>query len=126
MSNKWKHVSPYFAPHEVLSPDTIHHPHLVDSRALAMLNLLREKAGYPCYVNHQRFMRRGVVSAREAISDEDRVTFTMHLTGKAFDVSCYRIPIPALAEYAREVGFTFVKEYRSWVHVDTRDSYIIT
>jgi hypothetical protein len=125
-NNKWKEVSPHFIPSEVLSPDTINHPHLVDLDALMKLNALRELAGYPCYVNHQRFMRRGVVSAREAISDEDRVTFTMHLTGKAFDVSCYRIPVPALAEYAREIGFTFVKEYRSWVHCDNRDNYIIT
>jgi hypothetical protein len=123
--NNWNDISPHFAPHEVLSPDTINHLHLIDADALRKLNALRDLAGYPCFVNHQGLNRRGVISAREAISTEERVAFTMHLTGKAFDVSCYKIPVPALAEYAKEVGFTFVKEYRSWVHVDTRDSYII-
>jgi hypothetical protein len=124
-SNNWNDISPHFAPSEVLSPDTINHPHLVDSRALAILNLLREKAEHPCFVNHQGYNRRGVISAREAKAEHKRAPLTTHLQGKAFDVSCYRISNAKLAELAIKVGFTFVKEYRSWVHVDTRDSYII-
>jgi hypothetical protein len=124
-SINWDYVSPYFKPHEILSPDTINHPHLADLSALKKLNALRELAGYPCFVNHQGLNLRGVVSSREAIR-RGGALLTTHVQGKAFDVSCYDISIDKLTQLAREVGFTFVKEYRSWIHCDTRDGYIIT
>lgn len=115
----WQDLSPHFTPSEIFSPDIIRANalHLVDIDALKKLNKMREILNAPCFVNHQRFTLRGVVSAREAIS-RGGAPLTMHVTGKAFDVSCYNRIVPNIIDAAEEAGFRYIKPYGSWVHVD--------
>lgn len=119
----WQTISPHFTPSEIFSPDILRANalHLVDIDALKKLNKLREILDAPCYVNHQRFLLRGVVSAREVIS-RGGAPLTMHVTGKAFDVSCYAREIGEICVAAEQAGFTFIRPYRSWVHMDTRQN----
>lgn len=119
LEERWEKYSPFFSMSEILSPDTVTSPHLVDIEALTLLNYCRKELGYPMFVNHQRFTLRGVVSAREAMS-RGGAALTMHVTGKAFDVSCYQLSIQALADGLCEAGFSYVRKYPTWVHCDTR------
>jgi hypothetical protein len=43
-----------------------------------------------------------------------------HITGQALDISCEGIDLNYLAIEAKKAGFTFIKIYKSWIHVDTR------
>lgn len=117
----WKTISPYFTPSEIFSPDILRANalHLVDIDALQKLNRMREILDAPCFVNHQGFHLRGVVSARESQLRQG-ASLTMHVTGKAFDVSCYTRIVPNILDAAEIAGFTFIKPYGTWVHVDTR------
>lgn len=45
---------------------------------------------------------------------------SQHLFGKAADIKIHGIPPRNVARMARECGFTFIKQYRTWVHVDVR------
>lgn len=117
---QWEKISPHFKPHEILSSSCLPWPHLVDVPSLIMLNKLRERIGKPCHVNHQGLNLRGVVSSQDVVGMRKGASFTMHVTGKAFDVSCYEISIDELEKIAIDVGFTFTMKYRSWVHMDTR------
>jgi uncharacterized protein YcbK (DUF882 family) len=115
----WKTISPHFTPSEIFSPDILRANalHLVDIYALQKLNRMREILDAPCYVNHQRFLLRGVVSPREALN-RGGAPLTMHVTGKAFDVSCYKVSIDELADAMKEAGFITVYKYSSWCHGD--------
>lgn len=118
----WQTISPHFTHEEIFSPDILRARafHLVDIEALTKLNKLREILNAPCFVNHKGFHMRGVVSAREVELRQDGAKLTTHVIGKAFDVSCYDVSISKIVDVAREVGFTFIAPYRSWVHVDNR------
>lgn len=117
----WQAISPYFTHEEIFSPDILRARafHLVDIEALNKLNKLREILNAPCFVNHRGFHMRGVVSARE-VELRQGAKLTTHVTGKAFDVSCYDVEIYQIVEAAKEAGFTYIKPYGSWVHVDDR------
>lgn len=118
----WKEISPNFDKDEIFSTDLIKRSawHIVDIEALAKLNKLRDILDAPCFVNHRGLTMRGVVSPREALL-RGGASLTMHVTGKAFDVSCYTKTIDDVVKTAKDAGFTFVIPYKSWVHVDTRN-----
>lgn len=48
------------------------------------------------------------------------VADSQHLYGNAADIYVNGMSPRALAEYARGVGFSYVKVYRGWIHVDVR------
>lgn len=124
----WGTISPYFTPEEVLSPDTIHLPHLVDSNALHLLNDLRRYLDKPVIVNFGRHLRRGVRSAREQlglIGQGGGASHSMHVQGKAFDVSVNGLPLHELEDACIGVGFSFVLPYldAGFIHCDCRTLY---
>jgi len=50
----------------------------------------------------------------------DGVKNSQHLYGNAADIKIKEYTPEEVAKIAREVGFSFVKVYKSWVHVDVR------
>jgi uncharacterized protein YcbK (DUF882 family) len=48
------------------------------------------------------------------------VTNSQHMQGKAADIYVNGMSSVDLARKARQVGFSFVKVYRGWIHVDVR------
>ena len=46
---------------------------------------------------------------------------SQHMLGRAADIKVRGLAIPALADAAERFGkFKFIKEYRTWIHVDVR------
>jgi len=129
MEYHWSRVSPRFKIEEVFSPETIRYPHLIDYHMLCALNHLAYLLDAPVFVNHHGMRLRGVRSAREQLSlkqtNSNAVDLSMHVQGKAVDVSCPTVSNQNLVDVALGVGFTFYKIYSSWIHFDTRDSVIL-
>jgi zinc D-Ala-D-Ala carboxypeptidase len=46
---------------------------------------------------------------------------SQHLYGKAVDIKVVGVSVDEVARAARKEGFSFVKKYSSWVHIDVRD-----
>ena len=115
----WKEISPYFQPHEVFSPEIMAkgYWHLVNLEMLRAANRTRDILGYPCYINHDKYWLRGVVSASEVLT-RDGAKYTTHVQGHAIDLSCYDVTIDELAAAMKEAGFKYLIKYRSWVHGD--------
>lgn len=123
---KWRDMSPYFTPREILSPECLAHPHLVCKYALIRLNELRENWGNPLFVNYAGMSMRGVISSNEnrvRVSQYGGANLTTHVQGHAFDVSpkiINKANLSLLAKIAKDVGFSWVVIYRSWIHIDCR------
>lgn len=123
---KWRDMSPYFTPREILSPECLAHPHLVCEYALIMLNELRDKFGNPLFVNYAGMSMRGVISSREnqvRVRQYGGANLTTHVQGHAFDVSPRDLSeesLKRLEEDAVNIGFSWVQRYRSWIHIDCR------
>lgn len=120
---KWQDVSPYFKPHEILSPDCSGDWGLADIEMLECANRTREILGEPCFINHQGLWLRGVVSAREAIA-RGGANLTRHVQGKACDMSCYVLGVDAVYDAMKKAGFRFVLKYGSFCHGDVRRDLI--
>lgn len=120
----WSDLSPFFSVHELFSPETRNFPHLIDPVALSLLNAFRRSLGIPLLVNHGPHSRRGVRSAREQIALQNETgnaaDLSMHVTGKAFDISSPKISVSELAEKAIAFEWPCVGIYPSFVHVDFR------
>lgn len=120
----WGNISPFFSPDELLSPDTTGQIHLIDWGALAALNLFRLKLNIPIMVNFGPHRRRGLRSAREQIQlqreTKNAAELSMHVTGKAFDISSPGVKPEHLAQAAIAFGFSAVGFYPTFVHVDMR------
>jgi uncharacterized protein YbaA (DUF1428 family) len=92
-----------------------------------MLNELRHNWGGELKVNHAGLTMRGVISSREnavRVEKHGGAVLSTHVQGHAFDVSPRdptRFRLCELAEEAEKVGFTWIRVYRSWVHVDCRN-----
>lgn len=48
------------------------------------------------------------------------VVNSQHIQGKAADIYVNGMSCRSLARYARQVGFSYVKVYSGWIHVDVR------
>lgn len=127
----WKEVSPFFKPHEILSPDTLSTTHCVDVDSLILLNELRKYVDSLILVNHGKNLRRGVRSSREQlllVKMYGAALNSMHVAGKAFDVTIPDLSLEETAQAAEDVGFTFTKIYEeaNFVHIDKRNLIIVT
>lgn len=45
---------------------------------------------------------------------------SQHTKGKASDIKVSGISQVKLAQYAKQCGFSYIKVYKSWIHVDVR------
>lgn len=121
---KWKDVSPHFFRNEVMSPNTIMYPHLIDVIALHQLNVFREIVGKKLFVNHNNLHLRGVRSATEQISLEGigGAFNSQHVQGKAFDISCYDLKFKDFIKLCEDF-WPFVKAYpeKNFIHCDNRN-----
>lgn len=127
----WDEISPHFTKKEILSPETMNHPYLVDVTALYCLNKLRERIGEPLFCNRPDLglTLRGVRSPKEQIRLRDRypgaATLSMHVQGKAFDISGYEPELLLeLEKLAPECGFTFSLMYLTFIHLDIRQALL--
>lgn len=123
---RWKGISPRFQPHEILSPDTIHTPHCVDIPSLILVNELALYVDKPVLVNHGNNHRRGVRSSREQVDIIKKfggAPNSMHVAGKAFDITIQGMTLAETAQAMEDIGFTFIKIYESanFVHGDNRN-----
>lgn len=119
LEERWK----YFEPHEVLSPGGLaalaRGVFLLDPEALDRLCALREKLG-PIKVNHSHLKLRGyrTPSENEAIGG---APLSVHMQGKAFDVTVDAFNSSQVSEAARVCGFTFTKIISDTsCHIDIR------
>lgn len=121
----WGSISPHFTKEEILSPDTIRHPHLINVGSLMKLNALREYLGVSLLVNFNGHTRRGVRSPREQMELLGEVPgaaqMSMHVQGRAFDISSKYATLEQIRDAALKVGFTFTLMYSTFVHCDDRD-----
>lgn len=125
--NAWDDISPYFTPEEIFSPDTIHTGrHLIDLGSIRFLNEFRERIG-PLKVNHAGLHLRGVRSPKEQIDLEERnsnaAELSMHVCGKAFDVSSNEHQPHELADLAERFGWHAIGIYGTFCHLDMRTLY---
>ena len=127
----WKDISPFFKPHEILSPDTLSTPHCVDLDSLRLLNELRKYVDTKIIVNHGVNLRRGVRSSREQlelVKSHGAALNSAHVAGKAFDITIPELTLQETVQAAKDVGFVFTKIYEkaNFVHVDFRNLIIVT
>lgn len=119
----WSRLFPDFSPAEVLSPGTIKYPHLIDFVFLSRLQEFRTKLGLPLAVNHDGHNHRGVRTPdeqREIVKLHGGAMLSMHVCGKAADISCPKMPPEKLFNEARLFGFRGLGLYDTFVHVDDR------
>lgn len=127
----WAEVSPHFTKEEIFSPSTIDHIFLVDVPSLVKLNDFRKHLGRKLIVNFEGHHLRGVRSPAEQL-DLYRAGITtaknsMHVQGKAFDVTCPNMSPEELADAASDFGWVGIGIYRSanFVHIDNRCSDLL-
>ena len=124
-SKTWVTRFPDFKPSEVLSDDGLYafarNIIVVNFEALDALQEFRNKLGKAILVNHGEHRRRGYRSFIEnaAVNGE---TYSYHMQGIAFDITAPEIPIPELAQAAKDFGWKGIGIYkkRNFVHVDLR------
>lgn len=112
----------YFQPQELLSPDTITAPWLLDMESAQKLDDFRAWINVRLICNFGNHRRRGVRSTREhyeLMIHGAGATLSMHLTGKAFDIHSPDITVAELYRLAIQYDWPFVKLYPTWIHVDT-------
>jgi len=128
LTYNWTNEFPHFSPHEIFSPETWGFFHLLDYTAMKRLQLFRTELGVPLLVNHGSHRLRGVRSCAEQqglirkFGKGHAARFSMHIMGKAFDVSASTIKPGELAAKAERFGWGFIKIYSNFVHLDLRDS----
>lgn len=116
---KWAQLSPFFAPSEIFSADTVNHTYLVDRVFLFVLNVARYDLDKELTCNKPGEDQRGVVSANELLSSSNRVSLSMHVQGKATDLSSKNATPEELATHMRKYGL-FVLRYKTFIHADGR------
>ena len=120
----WNKFSPHFRPEELLSPESVSHPHVLDRAAVSKLNEFRERINAPLLVNHGGLKLRGYRSPREHAQllhrEPNAGELSMHCAGKAFDISCAKFSPVELAEFAKEFGWSAIGIGETFVHVDDR------
>lgn len=94
--------------------------HKLCPRAMDTLQLWREMLGEPLLVNHLSLTLRGVRTADENESIGGAKN-SMHVCGRAFDISSPALTPDALYKAAFDSGlWGAVGRYDSFVHVDVR------
>lgn len=116
---------PNFEPWEVLSPDGLRawydkRAFVLDVDAMNHLQRLRDILGYPVYVNRWSGDLRGYRSPVENLSIKASAEFSRHVFGDAFDISVKELTVSELFDAMDGLGWTGLKEYRTWVHGDWR------
>lgn len=117
----WTERWPSFSKREIYSPGSLgKHEHLLCPHAMDALQAFRLKLGVQIRVNHSGLLFRGLRLPYEN-SRVSGAAYSMHTTGRAFDIDSPDISLLELYAEARKFGtWKGVGLYRSWVHVDTR------
>lgn len=82
---------------------------------LYKLELLRKKLGQPIIITSGyrcQTHNKSVGGAKKS----------QHMNGRAADIQVKGYSPKQVANAAREVGFTFIKTYKTWTHVDVRET----
>jgi len=116
---------PNFEPWEVLSSDGMRAwidkgMFVLNLDALNLLQRTRDLVGYPVHVNGYLGGKRGYRSSRENSMIRNSAEFSRHVAGDAFDISVSEMSTSDLFDAVTDIGWTGVKEYSNWVHVDLR------
>lgn len=120
----WRKFSPHFTQEELLSPDGLLSPHVLDPLAVSKLNEFRERINLQLFINHGGSKLRGYRSPREHYNllqhEPNAGELSMHCAGKAFDISCNEKTPAELAELAKSFGWAAIGIGKTFVHVDDR------
>lgn len=111
----------FFAPEEIFSLNALNEiPHKLCPHSMDCLCEFRRFIDAPIIVNSDKHRRRGVRTYLE-----NRMVGgakeSMHLTGRAFDISSPTIDVIDLYDLVMEFGeFKGVGIYNTFIHIDTR------
>ena len=86
---------------------------MIDQRLIGKLELLRAEFGKPIIITSGYRCPKYNKEVGGAVRSQ-------HLSGKAVDVKVRGISPTKVAKSAKKVGFSFVKVYSSWTHIDVR------
>src|SRR5690606_30828157 len=86
---------------------------IVSLKLVELLQMLRDRIGVPLHVNSGY---RTVVHNRAV----NGATYSQHLYGRAADVWASGYTVDQLADLGREIGFTGILRYKTFVHLDCR------
>ncbi|HHU77166.1 MAG TPA: DUF882 domain-containing protein [Firmicutes bacterium] len=105
-------ISPNFLLREFECKDGTHQVR-IDSRLLQKLQALRDKVGRPVVIlsGYRNPAHNKAVGGSPG---------SQHLLGRAADIVVSGYSVQKLAEISREIGFTGIGIYNSFVHVDVR------
>lgn len=117
----WRTRWPSFSPREVYSPVALErYRHKLCPRAMDNLQLFREMLDTPLLVNHLSLKLRGVRTADEN-ENIGGARDSMHVAGRAFDVTAPGLEIDKLYQAAIDSGlWGGIGRYDTFVHVDAR------
>lgn len=118
----WAERWPEFKPEEIYSPQslvTLRHklcPHSMD-----LLAGLRHWLRKPVIINRFELQLRGVRSSAENAAIKGSAGDSMHVCGRAFDISVPAVAPAVVEELVKQFGgFYGIGVYGNFVHVDTR------
>lgn len=130
----WSYYLPSFAMSELISADLLARGmhHVLDLNSAMKLQRFRDRiyglTGAGILVNHSGMTRRGARSIADqlAIGGKAAKVHSMHLSGKAFDISLAKwgtYTVEWLADQAIQFHWACVGIYpgKGFCHVDTRD-----
>jgi hypothetical protein len=119
----------YFTPEELLSPDGLAQFSrgnlMLQLEAMIKLDNFRGYLGIPLICNTGNLRLRGYRSCAENSRIPNSAIFSRHVQGIAFDISTHHITYTELYDAAVKFGWSFVKKYPTWVHVDNRSRVLM-
>jgi uncharacterized protein YcbK (DUF882 family) len=118
----WQSRWPDFKPEEILSPDSIaRYPHKLCPHSLDTLQTFRRLLGVKLVINFGSSRLRGVRTVDENSRIPGSAHESMHICGRAFDVSSPDMTPREIFSRAIDSGlWGGIKLYGQWVHLDTR------
>lgn len=118
----WISRWPNFAKPEIYSPESLaKYQHILSPDAMDTLQAFRLFLKKPILVNYSYLTLRGVRTVIENQTIKDFKQESMHITGRAFDISVSDLDIELLYEACIDFdAWKGIGKYTTWIHVDTR------
>ena len=90
----------------------------IDPKLIYLLQSLREKLNKPIYIS-----KGGGIRCKKYNKQIGGYVDSSHLYGKAADIHVKNMDIISLAKQARDIGFTRVGLYKTFLHLDIIEPY---
>ena len=90
----------------------------IDPKLIYLLQSLRDKLNKPIYIS-----RGGGIRCKKYNKQIGGYVDSPHLIGKAVDIHVKNMDIISLAKQARDIGFSRIGLYRTFIHLDIIEPY---